>query len=153
MNITDCRIGMKVNSMANASCTYEIVAIYADGSIDVLHRNSGNRYYNRSCRIFYPAPAETPAPIPTLSERILSDVSEMLKRGTSFACFDYNGKRRHVLIGANVCENYPRWGNLVNRAIVKHNGKTFLVAIDKTDDDTIKNFDIAKIENWMKKFG
>jgi len=84
-------------------------------------------------------------------EKILESVDGILKRGTSFAGFDYHGKRRNVLVGAESCDGYLPWGEYVNRAIVKHNGKFYLCAVEMTDGQMIKNFELSKISNWTVK--
>lgn len=159
MKIEEARIGQLVCSKKNKYCIYRIVGIYGDGTIDVcVHKGLfspplTNYYYKRDIWDFYPYVEKfvSPPVPPPVAAPILYDVEKMLKRGTSFACFDYHGKHRHVHIGLKDLEDYPNWGEHINRAVVKHNGKKYLICKELSDNGTPKNFNIEEIENWQEK--
>lgn len=75
-------------------------------------------------------------------------INNILKAGTKIVSFDYDGKRRNVLIGAKEVENQGPWGVQLNRAIRENKGRKFLVArVQNEGAETIKAFALDKIEN------
>jgi hypothetical protein len=83
-------------------------------------------------------------------------IEAILRKGTRIASFTYDGERRNVLIGASEIANQGPWGVQENRAIRRHNGKTFLVARVHNEGGVrlpsggvlrIKAFDLAKIQS------
>jgi len=83
-----------------------------------------------------------------MSNEIENKINQILKRGTRVVSFDYHGKRRNVLVGASQIANDGVWGVQENRAIRKHNGKSYLVGIVNNDHAaTVKCFALDKISN------
>jgi hypothetical protein len=152
MKIEDARIGMEVTL---AECTvdtvWEISAIYKSGKIDVYHRPSGTDWNGYYAKMFKPVEKRCilrPVRVDPVAA-ILADVEKMLKRGTSFVCYDYHGKHRHCHVGLNELADFPSWGVHRNRAIVDHNGNVYLVCRELSDGWQDKNFNVAEIENWQ----
>lgn len=149
MKISECRVGDVV--LTDFDTRYAIEAVYPEqGQILVAHIGTNHRY------LIVPEAFKSKKELvseykKTIEDEILCDVEKMLKRGTSFACFDHNDKHRHVLIGTEEAGEYNMWGEHLNRAILEHNGKKYLLAVDLLDDGQIKHFDISKISNWMAK--
>jgi len=75
-------------------------------------------------------------------------IKKILDGGTKIVSFTYDGKARNVLIGANACGTQGVWGEQINRAVRKYNGKKYLVARVMNDKDScIKCFNLDKIFN------
>lgn len=75
-------------------------------------------------------------------------IEKILKLGTRCVSFDYNDKRRNVLVGASEIANQGVWGNQLNRAIRMHNGQAYLVGIVNNDNEShVKCFNLKHISN------
>lgn len=74
-------------------------------------------------------------------------IQSILDQGTKIVSFDYHGKRRNVLIGANEISAQGPWGDQLNRAIRVHRGRKYLVARVQNDVVPIKAFPLDLIEN------
>ena len=75
-------------------------------------------------------------------------IEKVLEKGTRIMSFDYDGKRRNVLVGSTHIElGSPIWGEQVNRAIRTHKGKEFLIAECNNEgaNRPIKAFELSKI--------
>ena len=81
--------------------------------------------------------------------------SIILSKGTAFAGFDYNGKRRNVTVGANLGERQgtkANWGvSFTNNSLVAYRGEMFLQGIENNIDGSnqIKRFNLSKAENFV----
>lgn len=82
-----------------------------------------------------------------MNTNIEKAIESILKGGTRIVSFDYDGKRRNVLIGANEIEAQGPWGEQLNRAIRVNKGRKFLVARVQNDPVQIKAFALDKILN------
>ena len=85
--------------------------------------------------------------------QLASQIAEIvLNKGTAFAGFDYNGKRRNVTVGSHIVGHKGNWGSsFTNGALVAHKGKMFLQAVENNldGDHQIKRFDLAKATNFV----
>lgn len=90
--------------------------------------------------------------------QIASQIAEIvLNKGTAFAGFDYNGKRRNVTLGANLKEagfvsGSGSWGETsTHGSLVSHKGKLFVQGIENNlvEGRLIKRFDLAKVTNFV----
>ena len=153
MKIQDIRIGMEVKSSGNSYCTYFVGQIGPGDNVrvkfDKRSQGWGTVSNSESTYLVFPSQlspvkatrkAKVPA-APSIESRIL----KILEKGTRIVRFEYNGKLRNVLIGKNIDE--PRWGKVENRAILSHNGRKYLLAVDNNDAHTVKNFALDNIQN------
>ena len=75
-------------------------------------------------------------------------VNDILAFGTKIVSFDYDGKRRNVLIGSNIGSRIPPWGKVESRAVRVHGGRKYLVGIVNNEGKRIpKTFAMDKIQN------
>lgn len=83
-----------------------------------------------------------------MAKSINSAVNSILAFGTKIVSFDYEGKRRNVLIGSKVGLKNPPWGHVENRAMRSHNGRKYLVGLVNNEGRrTFKTFNVDKIKN------
>lgn len=75
-------------------------------------------------------------------------VSKLLNYGTRIVSFDYDGKRRNVLIGSSASMKPPVWGHVENPAIRSHSGRKYLVGLVNNEGSRkFKTFNLSKIRN------
>lgn len=75
---------------------------------------------------------------------VIAAINEALTKGTRILAFEYHGVTRNVLVGAKWMESPVRWGQKINRALIQHNGETYLHAQVHNESGSPK---IAKIFN------
>jgi hypothetical protein len=83
----------------------------------------------------------------------------VINKGTAFAGFDYNGKRRNVTLGSSLSKHVSggdggnRWGkSFAKSALVEYNGKLYLQGTENNAKDgfhPIKRFDLSKATNFV----
>lgn len=64
----------------------------------------------------------------SLVETNRSLILAALRHGTRILAFEYHGVTRNALVGARWMEAPVRWGTKLNRALIQHNGRTYLHA-------------------------
>ena len=75
-------------------------------------------------------------------------IKEILARGTRIVSFDYNGKRRNVLVGDKGAAFQGQWGVQKDRAIRENGSRKYLIARPMNDNTApFKAFALDKIEN------
>lgn len=75
---------------------------------------------------------------------VIAAINAALCKGTRILAFEYHGKTRNVLVGAKWMQAPVRWGHKINRALIQHNGETYLHAQVHNESGSPK---IAKIFN------
>jgi hypothetical protein len=90
------------------------------------------------------------------AEQLASLITEIVtNKGTCFAGFTYNGKRRNVTLGiklANRLAGGTSWGQTyANGAIIEHNKNLYLQGVPNNEDTTavVKRFKLAEVENFV----
>lgn len=90
------------------------------------------------------------------AEQLASLITEIVtNKGTCFAGFTYNGKRRNVTLGiklANRLAGGTSWGTTyANGAIVEHNNNLYLQGVPNNEDTTavVKRFKLNEVENFV----
>ena len=90
------------------------------------------------------------------AEQLASLITEIVtNKGTCFAGFTYNGKRRNVTLGiklANRLAGGTSWGKTyANGAIVEHNNNLYLQGVPNNEDTTavVKRFKLAEVEGFV----
>lgn len=93
------------------------------------------------------------------AKALASQIAELvINKGTCFAGFDYNGKRRNVALGTNLSKHVKgstsgkgNWGTSHARAsIIEYNGKLYLQGVENSfdsDNAHIKRYDLSKATN------
>jgi hypothetical protein len=88
--------------------------------------------------------------------QLASLISEIvINKGTCFAGFDYNGKRRNITLGANFRDRLAGAGNwgksYAKGALVEHNGSLYLQGTPNNDESNaaVKRFKLAEVENFV----
>lgn len=81
--------------------------------------------------------------------KIAQAIDVILAQGTQIVSFDYDGKRRNVLVGSNEGLKKPAWGRVVNRAMRQQGNKNYLVGRVQNEGEgkVYKTFSFAKIRN------
>lgn len=85
---------------------------------------------------------------------VIAAINAALCKGTRILAFEYHGKTRNVLVGAKWMESPVRWGVKVNRALIQHNGETYLHAQVHNESGSpkiAKIFNVKEIENLRGK--
>ena len=92
----------------------------------------------------------------TKAARLAGLITEIVtNKGTCFAGFTYNGKRRNVTLGiklANRLAGGTSWGTTyANGAIVEHNKNLYLQGVPNNEDTTavVKRFKLNEVENFV----
>lgn len=92
----------------------------------------------------------------TKAARLAGLITEIVtSKGTCFAGFTYNGKRRNVTLGiklANRLAGGTSWGTTyANGAIVEHNKNLYLQGVPNNEDTTavVKRFKLNEVENFV----
>lgn len=76
-------------------------------------------------------------------------------KGTCFAGFSYNGKRRNLTIGANLSNRVRgvgNWGTTrASGSIIEHKGHFYLQGIPNNEDTTptIKRFKLDEVQDFV----
>lgn len=90
------------------------------------------------------------------AEQLASLITEIVtNKGTCFAGFTYNGKRRNITLGAKMAGRLAggtSWGQTyANGAIVEHNKNLYLQGVPNNEDTTavVKRFKLAEVENFV----
>jgi len=90
------------------------------------------------------------------AEQLASLITEIVtNKGTCFAGFTYNGKRRNLTLGAKMAGRLAggtSWGTTyANGAIVEHNKNLYLQGVPNNEDTTavVKRFKLAEVENFV----
>lgn len=90
------------------------------------------------------------------AQQLASLVTEIVvNKGTCFAGFTYNGKRRNLTLGANLggrLAGGTSWGQTyANGAIVEHNNNLYLQGIPNNEDtsNVVKRFKLNEVENFV----
>ena len=90
------------------------------------------------------------------AEQLASLITEIVtNKGTCFAGFTYNGKRRNLTLGAKMAGRLAggtSWGQTyANGAIVEHNKNLYLQGVPNNEDTTavVKRFKLAEVENFV----
>jgi hypothetical protein len=90
------------------------------------------------------------------AEQLASLITEIVtNKGTCFAGFTYNGKRRNITLGAKMAGRLAggtSWGQTyANGAIVEHNNNLYLQGVPNNEDTTavVKRFKLAEVENFV----
>ena len=90
------------------------------------------------------------------AEQLASLITEIVSnKGTCFAGFTYNGKRRNLTLGAKMAGRLAggtSWGTTyANGAIVEHNKNLYLQGVPNNEDTTavVKRFKLAEVEGFV----
>jgi hypothetical protein len=90
------------------------------------------------------------------AEQLASLITEIVtNKGTCFAGFTYNGKRRNLTLGAKMAGRLAggtSWGTTyANGAIVEHNKNLYLQGVPNNEDTTavVKRFKLNEVENFV----
>jgi hypothetical protein len=90
------------------------------------------------------------------AEQLASLITEIvINKGTCFAGFTYNGKRRNITLGAKMAGRLAggtSWGQTyANGAIVEHNKNLYLQGVPNNEDTTavVKRFKLAEVDNFV----
>lgn len=90
------------------------------------------------------------------AEQLASLITEIVtNKGTCFAGFTYNGKRRNLTLGAKMAGRLAggtSWGTTyANGAIVEHNKNLYLQGVPNNEDTTavVKRFKLAEVDNFV----
>jgi hypothetical protein len=90
------------------------------------------------------------------AEQLASLITEIVtNKGTCFAGFTYNGKRRNITLGAKMAGRLAggtSWGKTyANGAIVEHNNNLYLQGVPNNEDTTavVKRFKLNEVENFV----
>ncbi len=89
------------------------------------------------------------AALANLITNIVSD------KGTCFAGFTYNGKRRNLTIGANLTNRVRGVGNwgttLANGSLIEHKGHFYLQGVPNNEETapTIKRFKLDEVQDFV----
>jgi hypothetical protein len=90
------------------------------------------------------------------AEQLASLITEIVtNKGTCFAGFTYNGKRRNITLGAKMAGRLAggtSWGQTyANGAIVEHNKNLYLQGVPNNEDTTavVKRFKLNEVENFV----
>jgi hypothetical protein len=90
------------------------------------------------------------------AEQLASLITEIVtNKGTCFAGFTYNGKRRNLTLGAKMAGRLAggtSWGKTyANGAIVEHNNNLYLQGVPNNEDTTavVKRFKLNEVENFV----
>jgi hypothetical protein len=90
------------------------------------------------------------------AEQLASLITEIvINKGTCFAGFTYNGKRRNITLGAKMAGRLAggtSWGKTyANGAIVEHNNNLYLQGVPNNEDTTavVKRFKLNEVENFV----
>ena len=79
----------------------------------------------------------------------------VISKGTCFAGFTYNGKRRNLTIGANLSNRThggTTWGNsYANGSLVEHKKNLYLQGIPNNDETSasIKRFKLSDVQDFV----
>ena len=91
----------------------------------------------------------------TKIETLTQSIASLIKaKGTCFAGFDYDGKRRNLTLGANLTRKVVgvgNWGESEARgSIVKYKNSYYLQGIPNNESHAhIKRFKMDKVENLI----
>lgn len=90
------------------------------------------------------------------SIQLASLISEIVvNKGTCFAGFTYNGKRRNLTLGAKLVNRVSggsSWGNsYANGAIIEHKDNLYLQGIPNNEDTkaVVKRFKLSEIQDFV----
>jgi hypothetical protein len=90
------------------------------------------------------------------AEQLASLITEIvINKGTCFAGFTYNGRRRNLTLGAKMAGRLAggtSWGKTyANGAIVEHNNNLYLQGVPNNEDTTaaVKRFKLNEVENFV----
>jgi hypothetical protein len=95
--------------------------------------------------------------------QLASLISEIvINKGTCFAGFTYNGKRRNLTLGAKLRDRVigartgtgtkGNWGqSYANGALVEHNGSLYLQGIPNNEDNApvVKRFKLDEVQDFV----
>ena len=92
----------------------------------------------------------------TKAARLAGLITEIVtNKGTCFAGFTYNGKRRNLTLGAKMAGRLAggtSWGQTyANGAIVEHNNNLYLQGVPNNEDTNavVKRFKLAEVEGFV----
>jgi hypothetical protein len=75
-------------------------------------------------------------------------INDILAFGTKIVSFDYDGKRRNVLVGSKVGLDSPRWGHVVSRGVRRHGNRHYIVGLVNNEGQrNYKTFAVDKVLN------
>jgi hypothetical protein len=89
---------------------------------------------------------------------LASQIAEIvINKGTAFAGFEYNGKRRNVTLGSSLQKHVSgggnRWGkSFAKSSLVEYNGKLYIQGTENNVEDgshPIKRFELSKVSNFV----
>jgi hypothetical protein len=90
------------------------------------------------------------------AQRLADLINDIVStKGTCFAGFTYNGKRRNVTLGANLASRThggTAWGqSYANGALVKHKQNIYIQGIPNNDESNagIKRFNLADVQDFV----
>jgi hypothetical protein len=90
------------------------------------------------------------------AQRLATLISDIVtKKGTCFAGFTYNGKRRNLTLGARLdsrTSGGTAWGNTyANGCLVEHKKSIYLQGIPNNESNiaSIKRFKLAEVEDFV----
>jgi len=96
------------------------------------------------------------------AEQLAALIAEIvINKGTCFAGFTYNGKRRNLTLGARLADRLSGgstgaggggWGkSYAKGALVEHNNNLYLQGVPNNEDTTaaVKRFKLAEVENFV----
>lgn len=90
------------------------------------------------------------------AEQLAALIAEIvINKGTCFAGFTYNGKRRNLTLGAKMAGRLAggtAWGKTyANGALVEHNNNIYLQGVPNNEDTTavVKRFKLNEVENFV----
>ena len=88
--------------------------------------------------------------------QLASMISEIvINKGTCFAGFTYNGKRRNLTIGANLQNRVTGAGNwgksFANGSLVEHKGSLYLQGIPNNEENApvVKRFKLDEVSDFV----
>lgn len=88
--------------------------------------------------------------------QLASLISEIvINKGTCFAGFTYNGKRRNITLGAKLGNRVSGGGNwgksFANGSLVEHNGNLYLQGIPNNESNAplVKRFKLDEVQDFV----
>jgi hypothetical protein len=86
-------------------------------------------------------------------KNITKAVNAIATKGTRVVSFEYNGRTRNAIVGANLPNGGPSWAESVTgRSLVKHeNGHSYLIPRMMNEPVKYKAFDVKKIKKFSFK--
>lgn len=134
-----CSILLKIKSKKN-NLTKQTKTLTLNNMINLTKTNKTNNMNTQN----------------TKAARLAGLITEIVtNKGTCFAGFTYNGKRRNVTLGiklANRLAGGTSWGKTyANGAIVEHNKNFYLQGVPNNEDTNavVKRFKLNEVENFV----